>query len=60
MSSCDVLNVLWYRYGYVQRSEQFALFVLCSVQCNVSSVRFMSVGFSVHSVQCQSIASAQL
>ena len=59
MSSCD-FKCFVVGYGYVQRSEQFALFVLCSVQCNVSSVRFMSVGFSVHSVQCQSIASAQL
>ena len=34
-----ILNVLW--YGYVQRSEQFALPVIRSVQRNVSSVLFM-------------------
>ena len=40
MSSCDVKSfVVW--VGYVQRSEQFALSVLCSVQCNVSSLLFM-------------------
>ena len=36
-----ILTVLWYGYGYAQRSEQFALSVLCSVQRNVSSVLFM-------------------
>ena len=43
------------------RSSLLFLSVLCSVLCNVSSVLFIyvSVGFSVHSVQCQSIASVQ-
>ena len=36
-----ILNVLWYGYGYAELSEQFALSVLCSVQCNVSSILFM-------------------
>ena len=36
-----ILNVFWYGYGYVLHLEQFALSVLCSVQCNVSSVLLM-------------------
>ena len=42
-----ILNVLWYGSGYVLCSVQFSLSVkfavsvLCSVHCNVSSLLFM-------------------
>ena len=42
MSWCDFkCFVVWIRSSYVKRSEQYALSVLRSVQCNVSSVLFM-------------------
>ena len=40
MSWCDFKCFVVWVYK-VQRSEQFALSVLCTVQCNVSSVLFM-------------------
>ena len=42
MSWCDFkCFVVWIRSSYVKRSEQYALSVLRSVQCNVSSVLLM-------------------
>ena len=54
-----ILNALW--YGYLRFSVQSSLLFLYYVVFSVMqfSTVYLSVGLSVHSVQCQSIASAQ-